>query len=216
MRHPPLLAAFIALTLSLAVAMAAAAPQTVLRRNFSAAQKSDLKRISEYLNGVQTLKGKFVQLDPDGTLVHGTFYLKKPGRVRFEYQPPNPNLIVADGRTLAVANSRLKTVDRFPLIGSPLALLLSDDIDLSVSTHVTAVQRQPGYVLVSANAASGATQSQITVTFTDPGLELRQWEIFDSQGLKTTVVLNDVVSGVELPADLFVIREAGALRKSQN
>jgi outer membrane lipoprotein-sorting protein len=97
-----------------------------------------------------------------------------------------------------------------------LALLLSDDIDLTTNTHVTAVHRQPGYVLVSANAASGATQSQITVTFTDPGLELRQWEVLDSQGLKTTVVLNDMQSGVDLPADLFVIREAEASKKSQN
>ena len=186
-----------------------------LRRHFNDAQKTDLKRISDYLNGLQTIKGNFVQMDPDGSMVQGIFYLQKPGRVRFEYQPPNPNLIVADGSTLAVENKKLKTVDRYPLIGSPLALLLSNDIDLTVNSHVVNVWHQPGALLVSASAASGAMQGNITFTFADPGTELREWEITDSQGLKTTVVLNDIQSGITIAPEMFVIHDEG-LKKSLN
>jgi outer membrane lipoprotein-sorting protein len=215
-RSPSCLFVLLALMFAGTQAMAAPPSAPVLHRHFSEAQKADLKRISDYLNGLQSVKGDFVQMDPDGTMVHGVFYLQKPGRVRFEYRPPNPNLIIADGSTLAVENSKLKTVDHYPLIGSPLALLLSTNIDLTVNSHVVDVQHQPGNLTVSASAASGATRSDITFTFSDPGIELRQWEIIDSQGLKTTVVLNDLQSGVDIPPDLFVIHEPPWLKKSEN
>lgn len=205
-----------ALVFAGAQASAASYSSSELRRHFTEAQKADLKRISDYLNGLQSVKGDFVQMDPDGTLVHGVFYLQKPGRVRFEYRPPNPNLIIADGSTLAVENTRLKTIDRYPLIGSPLALLLSTNIDLTVNSHVVNVQHQTGNLTLSASAASGAMQGNITFTFSDPGIELRQWEIIDSQGLKTAVVLDDLQSGAVIPPALFVIHEPSSLKKSEN
>ena len=199
-----------ALALSLGAAALAAVP---VRHVFTAAQKADLKRVSDYLNAMHTIKGNFMQVNPDGTIWEGIFYLSKPGRMRFEYKPPSPHLIVADGSSLAVENKKLKTLDRFPLIGSPLALLLSDNIDLTLYSHITAVRRQPGMLLVSASAASGGTRGDITITFSDPGLELRQWEVMDSDGYKTTVVLNDMQTGMALAPELFVIP---AQRKSQN
>jgi outer membrane lipoprotein-sorting protein len=192
--------------LAFGVAATAVAAPTQARRVFSAAQKLDLKRVSDYLNSVHTLKGSFVQVNPDGTLWEGTMYLSKPGKMRFEYKPPSPHLIVADGATLAVEDKKLKTVDRFPLIGSPLALLLSDNIDLTLYSHITSVKHQPGMLLVGASAASGGTRGDIVITFSDPGLELRQWEIMDGEGYKTTVVLNDLQTGVALSPDLFVMR----------
>ena len=191
--------------LALGVTAAALAAPTQMRRSFNAAQKADLKRVSDYLNAVHTLKGGFVQVNPDGSLWEGTMYLSKPGKMRFEYKPPTPHLIVADGSTLAVEDKKLKTVDRFPLIGSPLALLLSDNIDLTTYSHITSVKHQPGMLLVGASAASGGTHGDIVITFSDPGLELRQWEIFDSEGYKTTVVLNDLQTGMALSPDLFVM-----------
>ena len=92
---------------------------------FSDAEKGDLKRISFYLNTLQSVEGRFLQIAADGRSTQGTFYLKKPGRMRFEYQKPNPNLIVADGSTVAVQNSDLHTTDRYPLLNSPLRLLLA-------------------------------------------------------------------------------------------
>jgi outer membrane lipoprotein-sorting protein len=216
MRHSAI--TFFAVVLAFAGAAQAATPNAAAMqtgRHFTDAQKADLKRISDYLNGLQSIKGNFVQMDPDGTLVKGVFYLQKPGHVRFEYYPPNPHLVVANGSTLAVQDRKLKTIDRYPLIGSPLALLLSNDIDLTVNSHVVSVQHQAGALMLSASAASDAMQGNITFTFADPGLELRQWEITDSQGLKTTVVLNGIESGVTIAPEMFVIRDEG-LKNSVN
>ncbi|MGQ0742435.1 MAG: LolA family protein [Alphaproteobacteria bacterium] len=200
-----------------ALALGLAAPGGAAQqawRNLTAAQKADLKRVSDYVNAIRTLKGDFMQVNPDGSVWEGTFYLSKPGKMRFEYRPPAPHLIVADGSTLSVENKKLKTLDRYPLIGSPLALLLAERVDLSTYTHINGVKRQPGYLMVSASAASGGTRGDITITFSDPGLELRQWEVLDSSGYKTTVVLNSMQTDVALAPALFVAPTAQ--RRSQN
>src|SRR5689334_17888202 len=91
-----------------------------IRPNFSEADRADLKRISTYLNTLKSVQGRFTQVNADGKTQQGEFYLKKPGRIRFEYDKPNPNLVVADGTTLAVQNASLKTTDRYPITNSPL------------------------------------------------------------------------------------------------
>ena len=200
---------------ALVLGMAAAAAAVPAPRHiFTVAEKADLKRVSDYLNAMHTIKGDFTQVNPDGTLWQGMFYLSKPGRVRFEYKPPNAHLVVADGSALAVEDKKLHTVDRYPLVGSPLALLLSDNIDLTQYTHINGVRHQPGLLLVSASAASGGTRGDITITFSDPGLELRQWEVIDSEGYKTTVVLDNMQAGIALAPALFII--PAEQRKSQN
>ena len=83
--------------------------------DLSDADRAELDAISAYLNGIVTLKGGFIQIEPSGGVDQGSFYISKPGKMRFEYDPPSPTLIVADGHTVAVANKRLNTVDRYPL-----------------------------------------------------------------------------------------------------
>src|SRR5690349_1883222 len=90
----------------------AAPPVAPAPTHFSPADQAELQRVSTYLNSLQTVEGNFVQLANDGRSARGTFYLKKPGRIRFEYDKPNPTLIVADGTTVAVQNSQLHTTDR--------------------------------------------------------------------------------------------------------
>ena len=96
--------------------------------SFTPEQRAQLDKISAYLNSIRTLKGSFVQLDPNGNLEEGDFYLEKPGRMRFEYRPPSAVLVVSDGDTVAVKNTKLRTVDRYPLTDTPLDLLLGDDL----------------------------------------------------------------------------------------
>ena len=90
----------------------AAGPLDARAAEFSDEQKTDLARISTYLNSIESAQGRFVQIGPSGALDEGTFYLRKPGRVRFEYDDPNPNVVVSDGITIAVANARLRTTAR--------------------------------------------------------------------------------------------------------
>jgi len=184
---------------------------------FSPAEKTQLKRISTYLNGMKNVQGRFLQIGANGRSDQGTFYLKKPGRVRFEYNRPNPNLIVADGTTLAVENSDLKTTDRYPLGDTPLRLLLSQTVDLASDSHITAIKTEAGALSVTARENSGPAQGTITLTFADAGaggLELRQWEVLDAQGAHTAVVLNDLHQVPDIPARLFVIQDLSPFKKS--
>lgn len=195
---------------------AAAAPGVTAA--FTDEQKADLRRVSDYLNAMRSLTGHFLQIGPDGTPQEGTFYLKKPGRLRFEYNKPSPVLVIADGSTIAVTNSKLRTTDRYPLLNSPLRVLLSDDVDLSSDSRIAGITREPGAMSVIARQASGPAQGQITLTFADSGgaLELRQWEVLDAQGMRTIVVVNDLKPGVDLPPRLFVIEELSPFPHREN
>jgi outer membrane lipoprotein-sorting protein len=174
---------------------------------FSEADRADLDRVSAALNATRTLQGDFVQLGPNGEIDQGRFYISKPGRLRFQYTPPSPLLIVSDGRTVAVSNSRLKTTDRYPLSATPLDLILADKIDLGHDNSIMAVVRQPGVVVIEARTSRNRNKPNIAITFAEPGLELRQWTIIDDQGLATTVVLRGLMENAAVSDTLFVLRD---------
>jgi outer membrane lipoprotein-sorting protein len=182
---------------------------------FTEAQKADLTRVSDYLNSIRTAQGRFVQISADGRSLSGTLYLRKPGRLRFEYDTPNPTLVVSDGSTIAVSNTKLKTTDRYPLVDSPLRILLSDKIDLAADARVSGTRRETGTLVVTARQPSGPAQGEITLFFADAGssLELRQWEVVDAQNLRTLVALSGLRTGVELAPRLFVIQELDPFKR---
>jgi len=186
--------------IALAGAMGSAAPA----QDTSA---RDLARITNYLNGITTLEGNFIQVGPDGELSEGVFYLRRPGRLRFEYEPPNPALIIADGTWVGVYDKRLKTLDRIPIGSTPLDILLSKRVDLSDAGAVQKIENQGGLMRVTAIDPDAPDQGSITMVFADNPLELRQWIVIDPQGLTTTVALSDIRSNVELDAKLFFIED---------
>ena len=166
---------------------------------------ADLLRISNYLNGLGSLEGNFVQVGPDGDLSEGTFYLRRPGRMRFEYEPPNRALIIADGVWVGVCDPQIQTVDRFPLSETPLDLLLRDRVDLRNEGAVQSIERSAGQLRVKAIDPDAADQGSITMVFADNPLELRQWIVVDNQGLTTTVALSETRANVKLGGELFFI-----------
>jgi outer membrane lipoprotein-sorting protein len=169
--------------------------------------KLDLQRVSTYLNSVRTLKGQFVQSGPNGELDQGVVYVNKPGRMRFEYAKPSPYLIVADGVSIAVGNSDVKTVDRYPLIDNPLSLILDDKIDLGATSSISRIERKPGQLVITARREDGSLKGQVTLIFAEPSLELKQWVVTDAQGLQTMITLQDVQTGVTLEPELFILRD---------
>lgn len=173
----------------------------------SAADARDLRRISNYLNANETLAGDFVQVGPDGEVNEGRFYLRRPGRVRFEYEPPNPALVVADGFWVGVTDTSLKTVDRYPLSDTPLYLLLKDDVNLAREGAVKKIERAANQMRITAINPDDPSQGSITLVFTDNPLELRQWIVVDQQGLTTTVALRELRSNISLKPELFVIED---------
>jgi len=186
------------------IALAGAMGSAVPAQDTSA---RDLARITNYLNGITTLEGNFIQVGPDGELSEGVFYLRRPGRLRFEYEPPNPALIIADGTWVGVYDKRLKTLDRIPIGSTPLDILLSKRVDLRDAGAVQKIENQGGLMRVTAIDPDAPDQGSITMVFADNPLELRQWIVIDPQGLTTTVALSDIRSNVELDAKLFFIED---------
>ena len=173
-------------------------------RSYSDQEKADLDKISAYLNGIKSLKASFVQVGPEGGMDQGEVMIQKPGQIRFEYKPPSPILIVSTGGRMYVKNSRLNTVDPYDLSDTPLGLLLNENVDLAHNRAVIGVAEQNGEIVVKARTTTNRNDSNITLVFSTPGIELRQWTVRDNQGGNTTVALQGLEPGASLDASLFI------------
>jgi outer membrane lipoprotein-sorting protein len=184
-----------------------AAASSSERPMLSAEERAILSRVSARLNRLTTLKGRFLQLAPDGSTSEGDFYLRRPKRLRFEYESPNPLLIVADGTYLLVQDRKLDTLDRYPIGMTPLSVLLRSDIDLIKDKSVRRVKRERGLVFITAREEGKESQGEITLVFEEPEMTLRQWEVIDAQGRKTLIALSDHKYGMTLGPELFAVEE---------
>jgi len=204
----PMRRAPITILTAIFVSIAALAPSVAGPQRpaaWSRDQIADLDRVSAYLNSIVTLEGSFVQIAQNGAIDQGRFYIKKPGKMRFDYQPPNPTMVVSDGLTIAVFNTQLNTVDRYPLSTTPLNILLSDHVDLKRNMAVVGIEHQQGSIVVEARSNDRRVTGDISIVLSDPELELRQWTVVDAQGLATTVSLRDVQAGADIPDAGFAL-----------
>lgn len=208
------------LTAALSVFCLTGAGQTVPQRlyqAYSAQEKAQLDRISAYLNGIRTLRSEFVQIGPEGGADQGELYIEKPGRIRFAFRQPNPVTIVATGGAIYVKNARLNTVDKYDLSDTPLGLLLNDKVDLARNKAVLGVAEQNGALIVRARTSANRNNSNITLVFSTPGLELRQWTVKDNQGGVTTVALQSPQIGASLDQALFTVPvKTAKIKQSSN
>ncbi len=200
------------LAVSAPLLMEAGQPAPQRHLDLSAADRDALDAVSAALNGITTLRGGFYQIEPSGALTEGTFYIAKPGRLRFEYKPPSPTLIVSDGRTVAVANRRLATVDRYPLNDTPLRLIVGNNIDIRHNPQLVSVAHQQGAIVIGMRTSTNRAKANLALVFSEPDYELRQWTVVDDQGLSTTVALRNVVPGTPLAPALFVLPDKAGLR----
>jgi outer membrane lipoprotein-sorting protein len=150
-------------------------------------------RLSAYLSGIQTLVGDFVQVGPDGSRSKGTFYIQKPGRVRFEYDPPSPIDIVADGQSVAIRDRTLATQDVYPLSQTPLRFLLSQHLNLLHDTNVVGVYSDNMFATVVIEETQPLVgTNRLMLMFDAKDLKLRQWIVTDPQGFDTTVAVSNL------------------------
>jgi outer membrane lipoprotein-sorting protein len=173
---------------------------------FTGAQRAQVDKVSAYLSRVQQLRGKFVQVGPDGSRVTGEFYIQKPGKIRFEYDPPSPIEIVADGQSVVVRDRKLATQDVYPLSQTPLRFLLSDRIDLLNDTNVIGVRADDVFVTVTIEERQvliGTSRLVMMVSAKD--YQLKQWTVTDPQGYDTTVAVSHLDSSKRPDPDLFRI-----------
>ena len=194
------LVAFAALALPLAPPAEA---QRLRPAQLTAEDRQDLQRIETYLNGIKTLSADFLQISQQGGIAKGKFYLSRPGKMRFEYEPPTPILMVADGNFLVYYDSMLKQTSHLPLSTTPVSLLVREQIRMSGDVTVTGIERGPGTLRVTLRQTKEPDQGAITLVFSDQPLQLLQWSVLDPQGQNTRVSLNNMRTDVRLSNDLF-------------
>jgi outer membrane lipoprotein-sorting protein len=198
----------ICLTVLVSAVLLSGAGQQAPQRLYQAygdQEKADLDKISAYLNAIHSLKAGFVQIGPEGGVDQGEVAIQKPGQIRFAYRPPSPVSIVATGGSVYVKNARLNTVDRYDLSDTPLGLLLNDSVDLKRNKAVMGVFEQNGAIIVRARSSANRNDSNITLVFSAPAIELRQWTVKDNQGGNTTVALQNLQIGAALDPGLFAV-----------
>ena len=160
-----------------------------------------------YLEAMGEAKARFVQTDARGATSQGTVFLKRPGKARFDYDPPSGLLVVSNGSTVSVADSRLKTFDAYPLMSTPLSLFLAKTIRLDRGVQVTRVARMSDGFSITARDIRRETAGQITLTFTDAPLALQGWSVTDAQGRATRVALSGLQPAPGLDPSLFVLKD---------
>jgi outer membrane lipoprotein-sorting protein len=204
---------------SLLPAAAFAAPSDATAPAITADQRAVLNELSASLAGIDTMDGDFIQYNPDGAQLQGKFYISRPGKVRFQYDPPATISVIADGKSVLVFDKKLQTYDIWPLSQTPLRLLLDRNLNLATSDRVTRVGVAPDLVEVELQDDTRFSAGTLDLIFDRASYQLRQWTVTDQQGLQTMVALYNVETGQKLAADLFKIDYAAATnaaRENQN
>lgn len=172
----------------------------------TAEQAASIQQINEYINGFKDLQGEFTQISPKGNASRGIFFISKPGKMRFEYAPPNPFLIVADGKWLTIKNRAKEKGDQFPLSETPLRLVLGSGVDLLRDTNILSFEEAEGLTTLTLEDKEGILGGQLILVFDQKQKALQQWVVIDGKGRRTTVSLENVVAGVKPDPQLFVVK----------
>ena len=194
-------------------ALALGASLTPLMRAFAAAppkpaalnpdQQADVERVQTYMNGIRTLASRFQQYSGEGGQATGQLWLARPGRMRFEYDPPVPLLLVANGKNIFYYDKELQQVSELRVEDTPAGFLLRDQIALSGDVTLTRFEHKPGAIRLTMVQSSEPGQGSATLVLDDKPLQLKQWTIVDPQQKEVTVVLTDPHYGAPVDEKLF-------------
>ncbi|MEM8592609.1 MAG: outer membrane lipoprotein carrier protein LolA [Pseudomonadota bacterium] len=171
----------------------------------AAAQQIPLSDLSSYLNNLTTARGSFTQVTGDGAVSTGTLFIKRPGRVRFEYDPPDKSMVIAGGGSLAVFDPRSDEPARYALNQTPLSIILARNVNLGRANMVTGYTSDGQTTTVRAQDPDNPEYGSIDLVFTGNPVELRQWVINDGDGGSTTVILGQLERNIRVPERLFNI-----------
>ncbi len=169
----------------------------------NAAPEQDIKNIESYLNGLTTARSKFVQIDPDGIRTTGTFYLNRPGKLRFEYDAPVNDFVVADGSFIYFYDAAVQEQSNAP-IGQTLAdFILRPNLNLSKDIIVTDIKRAAGLLQITLVQSADPDAGELSLGFTEDPLLLQKWRVVDPQGAITEISLSEMETGIDLKDSLF-------------
>jgi len=182
----------------------------IVAPNFNPADKDRIARATAYLQGLSTAQGRFQQTDFRGRMTQGNWYLARPGKIRFEYDPPSSQLVVADGRQVKVWDPRLQSFDAYPLDETPLSLFLSRQIRFDQGVIITGVSSNASGFILKARDRRKQIEGSVALVFDQApngALTLREWTIVDAQNRPTTVKLSSFTRDSRLKPDLFVLNK---------
>ncbi len=182
----------------------------------AAAEKLSLAAISQYLNAMKTATGEFTQINDDGTISTGKIFIKRPGRVRFEYNPPDRTLVVANGAYVGVVDGKsTENVDAYPLRRTPLSIILARNVDLGRARMVVGHTSDDKSTTVVAQDPEHPEYGSIELVFTGNPVELRQWVINDNAGSRTTVVLGELTKGGRFKEEIFALPKGAVIQQDK-
>ena len=193
--------AFMTLTVALTGAEAAKLQAMQITPDIQAS----VDRLNAYFNSFQTLRGELVQTSPRGRSAKGVFFIAKPGKLRFEVEPPTPYIMASDGKWLTLTNKKMDKGDQFPLSKTPMRLLVSTKLDLLKEADVVGFEQNGGITSIALSDKKGGMPGQIVLVFDESQDVLQQWVIIDGKGQRTTVDLSNIEKDVKINPKLFSV-----------
>lgn len=180
-----------------------------MREELSDAEKADiLEKARIALSAAKTAKGRFTQENSDGTTMTGEFALRRPGRVRFDYDAPTPLLIVSDGVTVAMEERELETIDRYPLASTPLGLILDAELSFGDRVDVLRVNEFDQAVTITISDATGEVEGELTMIFDKATYALMGWSTINLSLQMTNIELEQVETNGRIDPRLFRLDNA--------
>ncbi len=165
--------------------------------------RRDVAAAEAYLNRRTTLRARFLQIAQNGAAAEGWAYISRPGRMRFDYDPPDPLLLVADGSQFLLYDRELKAPTVLPTGATPLGLLLRPEIRLADDVTISRIERETGFLRISLFRTRDPREGSLTLVFQTEPMELRQWAVLDGQGRETRVTLTQIETGIPLEIRIF-------------
>lgn len=175
--------------------------------------KFTIQRIERYLSDLTTIVSEFTQVAPDGSLTNGKFFLQRPGRMRWQYNPPTPVLMVANGSELVFYDYELEQVSHIPLDGSLISFLAQEKISFGGKVGITKFSNESSAIRIEVAQRAKPTEGKLMLEFSDKPLQLRSMVVTDATGQVTTVALTNAKFGEQIDPTLFVFKDPRKPRK---
>ncbi len=183
------------------------APAIAAAASLSPDDQALVDKATAYLQGLKSVTGRFTQGSFNGSTSTGVFYMQRPGKARFQYDPPAQMVVVSDGYNVSVVDSRLKTHDQYPLGRTPLVILLARQVRLDRGVVVTQVDQAADGFAITARDGRKEAAGRITLNFSNDPIVLRGWSVIDAQGRETKVTLGALTPVSDLDPNLFTIQD---------
>ncbi|MCG8490993.1 MAG: outer membrane lipoprotein carrier protein LolA [Sneathiellales bacterium] len=176
-------------------------------RQLTTSEKLEVARAETYLNQIKSMKARFLQVNAEGQIAEGEVSMRRPGRMRFEYEPPAQILVIADGTWLILHDKELEETNRLPLYSTPISVLLKEKVALSGDVTVISVEQDPGVTRLNIIDTDEPEEGGITLVFETKPYQLRKWLVTDPQGNVTSVSLSNVERGVKFNPEIFTFSD---------